>query len=250
MRKKWVIGNWKLNPAMPDASNLLAKIAERNWSSLSCQVALAVPMPYLSIAQQAVSRNSIFVGVQDVSTVASYGAYTGEVNAQLLASMHTQLVLVGHSERRTLFADDVEKVQAKIKNSLSAGLIVVYCVGESLTQREAGQAEQVVLQQVQDLIDVVDVDDWSKVVIAYEPIWAIGTGKTASPQDAQAMHHAIRCYLADKQAPADMISILYGGSVKADNAAAFNGCADVDGALVGGASLDVASFQAIAEAFA
>lgn len=249
MRKSWVIGNWKLNPDFERAKQLLQACADYEWQSQTvCQVAFAVPMPYAVWAIQAYPQQCI--GVQDVSVVQDYGAYTGEVNAQLLQSCGVKLVLVGHSERRQSFADDVEKVQAKVKNALSADLTVVYCVGESLTEREAGQAENVVLQQIQDLIDVVAVQQWQQIVIAYEPIWAIGTGQTASADDAQKMHASIRGYLQKNQIDAEKIAILYGGSVKAENASQFSQCADVDGALVGGASLDAQSFQAIINAFA
>lgn len=248
MRKSWVIGNWKLNPDFERAKQLLQACCAEQMAPVACQVAYAVPMPYAVWATQSYPQHCI--GVQDVSVMQDYGAYTGEVNAQLLHSCGVKLVLVGHSERRQCFADDVQKVQTKVKNALSAGLTVVYCVGESLAERELGQAENVVLGQIQDLIDVVSPQQWQQVVIAYEPIWAIGTGQTASAEDAQCMHASIRQYLQKNQIESEKIAILYGGSVKAENASQFSQCPDVDGALVGGASLDAQSFQAIINAFA
>ncbi|EXR56696.1 triosephosphate isomerase family protein [Acinetobacter sp. 1424608] len=159
--------------------------------------------------------------------------------------------MVGHSERRDIFGDNVEILKAKLQNALNAGLTVIYCVGESLEQREQGQAEQVVLQQICDIAPVVTAEQWqNQVVIAYEPIWAIGTGKTASPQDAQAMHAKIREGLCQLTSAGSSIAILYGGSVKAENAVELAACPDINGALVGGASLNAASFYQIVQAFA
>ena len=172
------------------------------------------------------------------------------MSAELLKDSAVEFVLVGHSERRELFGDDVETLKAKLKNALAADLTVIYCVGESLEQREQGIAEQVVLQQICDIAAVVDKEQWQKIVIAYEPIWAIGTGKTASPADAQAMHAKIREGLKQMTPYGAELAILYGGSVKADNAVELAACPDINGALVGGASLDAQSFYQIAKAFA
>jgi triosephosphate isomerase len=172
------------------------------------------------------------------------------VSAELLKDSQIDYVLVGHSERREIFGDDVPKVKAKLTNALNAGLTVIYCVGESLEQRETGQAEQVVLQQICDLAAVLKTGQWHNIVIAYEPIWAIGTGKTASPQDAQAMHAKIREGLTQIAVEAQQTAILYGGSVKAENAVELAACPDINGALVGGASLNAESFYKIAQAFA
>jgi triosephosphate isomerase len=242
----WVIGNWKLNPYFAQAQPLFAAIAAQA-AQQSCQVALAMPAPYLGFFAQ---QQALKIAAQDVSTVRGLGAFTGEVSAELLRSTGVELVLVGHSERRELFADDVCKIQQKISNTLQAGLSLVYCVGESLAQREAGLAQEVVLQQLADLVTVLGTADWPQVMIAYEPIWAIGTGKTASPQDAQQMHAAIRQFLAQQTTQAASIPLLYGGSVKAENALELAACADINGALVGGASLDAQSFMSIVQAFA
>lgn len=250
-KNNWVIGNWKLNPQFEAAKTLYDAVSLQYATRedlQNCHVAIAPPQPYLAyfVSQQ----KTVSVVSQDVSTVSGFGAYTGETSAELLTSLGVSYVLIGHSERRELFADHVEKLQQKIQNALKAGLVVVYCVGESLAQREAGKAQDVVLQQIKDLQTVVGEADWRNILIAYEPIWAIGTGKTASPADAQEMHAAIRQALKQYTALADEIALLYGGSVKAENAVELAACADINGALVGGASLDATSFISIIEAFA
>lgn len=247
-QKNWVIGNWKLNPLFADAQQLFQQIsAEYATLSQGCHIAIAPPMPYVGyFAQQ---KGGVPIVAQDISTVAELGAFTGETSAKLLQSTGVNYVLIGHSERREHFADDDVRLQQKVKNALAADLTIIYCVGESLAQREAGQALTVVLEQVAVLAAVLTKDDWSKVIIAYEPIWAIGTGKTASPSDAQEVHAAIRAGLTQYTTQAAEISLLYGGSVKAENAVELAACADIDGALVGGASLDAASFISIIHAF-
>ena len=250
-KNNWVIGNWKLNAQFEAANALYSAVAEQYLASANlqtCNVAIAPPQPYL--AYFASQDKKLPVVSQDVSTVQGFGAYTGETSAELLHSVGVTHVLIGHSERRELFGDDVIKLQKKIKNALHAGLTIVYCVGESLQQREAGQAQSVVLQQIKELQEVVNEQDWVNILIAYEPIWAIGTGKTASPADAQEMHAAIRQALKQYTVEADHIALLYGGSVKAENAVELAACADINGALVGGASLDATSFISIIEAFA
>lgn len=249
-QRNWVIGNWKLNPVFDQAQILFEQIAKQfNQLEQYCNIAIAPPMPYL--AYFSLQNQQLPIIAQDISTVSGMGAFTGEVSAELLKSIHIDYVLIGHSERREIFADDVQKIQQKIQNALRVGLTIVYCVGESLLQREAGNAEAVVLQQLQDLQSSLSgVDDWHKIIIAYEPIWAIGTGKTASPQDAQEMHATIRAYLKQQTTSANSIPLLYGGSVKPENAVELAACADINGALVGGASLDASSFIAIIQAFA
>lgn len=248
MRQQWVIGNWKLNPSFIDAKTLFETIQTQLSEKKSlCQVAIAPPAPYLGAFIERAEQLSIVA--QDVSTVSGFGAYTGEVSAHLLQNMAVNAVIIGHSERRELFGDDASILQAKIKQSRQSNLQVIYCVGESLEQRESGQAEQIVIDQLNDLNVVLTNDDWQHVIIAYEPIWAIGTGKTASPEDAQQMHATIRAYLKEHTAEADQISLLYGGSVKPENAVQLATCQDIDGALVGGASLEANSFMAIIDAF-
>ena len=250
-KNNWVIGNWKLNPALDNAKQLFDAVASAYADRIdlqACQIAIAPPQPYLAyFAQQ---EKSLTLVSQDVSVVNGFGAYTGETSADLLVGLGVSHVLIGHSERRELFGDDTARVQQKIKHALQADVTVVYCVGESLSQREAGQAKAVVLQQIHALSEVVEAQQWQNILIAYEPIWAIGTGKTASPQDAQEMHAAIRQALHQYTDLSNEIALLYGGSVKAENAVELAACADINGALVGGASLDATSFISIIEAFA
>ncbi|MBF7682801.1 triose-phosphate isomerase [Acinetobacter sp. B5B] len=253
----WVIGNWKMNPATADVQKWtqqfnqclqLAPIAQQQ-----CNIAIAPTyLSLISLKDTFVGYNrTVHVVAQDVSRFPGTGAYTGDVSAQLLQDARVSYVLVGHSERRELLGDNTEILCAKIKHALEAGLTVVYCVGESLTQRENGEAEAVVLQQVKDIASVVNPQQWEeRIIIAYEPIWAIGTGKTASADDAQAMHAQIRAGLSQITDASDRVAILYGGSVKPENAADFAACPDINGALVGGASLNAASFYKIAASFA
>lgn len=251
----WVIGNWKMNPTWANAQILLNELTQFSSQQVEvfgrCNLAVAPTTLHLLTVKQQLIDTPIQVFAQDVSRMVNTGAFTGEVSAELLAEQQIGAVLIGHSERREYFAEDVSVLQTKVKNVLSQNLKVIYCVGESLTQRQEGLAEQVVLQQICDLAQAVNnADDWQNIIIAYEPIWAIGTGQTASAQDAQAMHLAIRQGLMQITPFAQQLPILYGGSVKAENAQEFAQCPDINGALVGGASLDAKSFFAIAQAFA
>ena len=252
----WVVGNWKMNPMQANSQQLIQDLKQylkqTPITEQQCHIGVApISIALLSVQQSLVDAQSpVKVVAQDLSCMAGTGAYTGEVSAELLKDSQIDYVLIGHSERREIFGDDAEHVKAKVLNALNASLTVIYCVGESLEQREAGQAEQVVLQQICDLATVVKADQWRNIVVAYEPIWAIGTGKTASPEDAQAMHAQIRQGLAQITAEGKNIAILYGGSVKPENAVELAACPDINGALVGGASLNAASFFEIARAFA
>lgn len=251
----WVIGNWKMNPTWANAQTLLNELTQFSSQQVEvfgrCNLAVAPTTLHLLTVKQQLIDTPIQVFAQDVSRMVNTGAFTGEVSAELLAEQQIGAALIGHSERREYFAEDVSILQTKVKNVLSQKLKVIYCVGESLTQRQEGLAEQVVLQQICDLAQAVNnADDWQNIIIAYEPIWAIGTGQTASAQDAQAMHLAIRQGLMQITPFAQQLPILYGGSVKAENAQEFAQCPDINGALVGGASLDAKSFFAIAQAFA
>ncbi|WP_104470465.1 triose-phosphate isomerase [Acinetobacter indicus] len=252
----WVIGNWKMNPVQAEAQQLVSE-----FKTLLEQQAIDAAQCHLGVAPVAIALGGVqeqlktavrpvYTVAQDVSRIAGLGAYTGEVSAELLKDSQIGFVLVGHSERREIFAENVQILNAKIQNALAAGLTVIYCVGESLQQRESGQAEQVVLQQICDIAAVVEAEQWQNIVIAYEPIWAIGTGKTASPEDAQAMHAKIREGLTQLTSYGPQMAILYGGSVKPENAVELAACPDINGALVGGASLNAASFHQIAQAFA
>ncbi|WP_010114135.1 triose-phosphate isomerase [Acinetobacter sp. P8-3-8] len=251
----WVVGNWKMNPMQADSQRLIQDLTQllqnAPISEQQCHIGVApISIALLSIKQSLQDISAVKVVAQDVSQMAGTGAYTGEVSAELLKDSQIDYVLIGHSERREIFGDDVVKIKAKVTNALNANLQIIYCVGESLEQREAGQAEQVVLQQICDLAAVVKAGQWHNIVIAYEPIWAIGTGKTASPQDAQSMHAKIREGLTQITPEAQDVAILYGGSVKPENAVELAACPDINGALVGGASLNAESFYKIAQAFA
>lgn len=251
----WVVGNWKMNPMQADSQRLIQDLTQllqnAPISEQQCHIGVApISIALLSIKQSLQDVSAVKVVAQDVSQMAGTGAYTGEVSAELLKDSQIDYVLIGHSERREIFGDDVAKIKAKVTNALNANLQIIYCVGESLEQREAGQAEQVVLQQICDLAAVVKAEQWHNIVIAYEPIWAIGTGKTASPQDAQSMHAKIREGLTQITPEGQGVAILYGGSVKPENAVELAACPDINGALVGGASLNAESFYKIAQAFA
>lgn len=248
----WVIGNWKMNPNQSTAQTLLQRLQQhlQSHTFADCHVAIAPMMLHLLWVKQHLTTPSLNLVAQDVSRIAGTGAYTGEVSAESLKDSQIDYVLIGHSERRSLFGDDVAILQTKITHALNAGLTVIYCVGESLEQRQQGQAETVVLQQICDLASAVPhAEDWQRVLIAYEPIWAIGTGQTASAQDAQAIHASIRQGLAQITPYAQQLPILYGGSVKAENAQELASCPDINGALVGGASLDADAFYHIIDAF-
>ncbi|TDR31959.1 triose-phosphate isomerase [Hydromonas duriensis] len=244
MRNTWVIGNWKMNGDLAANAALLKDIVAASFSG-SANLAVCVPFPYLAQAQQALAGSRVLLGAQDVSQF-EQGAYTGEVSAKMLKDFGVALVLVGHSERRSLFADIDEVVAAKAWAALTAGLTPVVCVGETLEEREAGQAKTVVLNQLKAVADVVGAQGLTKCVLAYEPVWAIGTGRTASPEQAQEVHGWLRVALADMAVA--QIGILYGGSVKASNAADIFNQADVDGGLIGGASLVASEFLSIAAA--
>ncbi|NHB58099.1 triose-phosphate isomerase [Acinetobacter shaoyimingii] len=252
----WVVGNWKMNPMQADAQKLIQelkqRLADQHISKERCRIGIApISIALLSVQQQLADASvEVMTVAQDVSRIAGTGAYTGEVSANLLKDSQIDYVLIGHSERREIFADNAQVVAEKVKNALAAGLHIIYCVGESLEQREKGQAEVVVLQQICDIAAVVNADQWHNITVAYEPIWAIGTGKTASPEDAQNMHAKIREGLSQITPAGARMAILYGGSVKPENAVELAACPDINGALVGGASLNAESFYQIAHAFA
>lgn len=196
---------------------------------------------------KSLAGDELSVGVQNVACWES-GAYTGEVSAAMAKDCGCRYALVGHSERRQLFGETDAAVADKVAQLMSQGLNAIVCVGETLAEREAGQAEETVSAQVRKALAGVSGAEWQYVVVAYEPVWAIGTGKTATAGDAQAMHQAIRQVLKDLGAPADTMSLLYGGSVKADNAAALFAEPDIDGGLIGGASLVAQDFMSICQA--
>ena len=241
MAQKLVVGNWKLNGSLSSNEALLGACC----AQAGVDVAVCVPFPYL--AQAASRLDGIALGAQTVSEFQS-GAYTGEVSAEMLAEMGCRYVIVGHSERRTLFGEDDAVVGRKAAAALRAGLVPIVCVGESLAEREAGQVMEVIGRQLAAVRELIGAQGLSRTVIAYEPVWAIGTGRAASANEAQEVHAAIRRWLAECGAAAAEIRILYGGSVKADNAAELFAMPDVDGGLIGGASLVAQDFMAICRA--
>jgi triosephosphate isomerase len=248
LRRPLVAGNWKLHKTLAESRALATALRERLAGSRA-EIVLAPVFTALATVREALAGSAIGLGAQNVYWEAQ-GAFTGEVSPALLRDAGVSHVIVGHSERRQFFGETDDGVRRKTAALLQAGLTPIVCVGESLAQREALQTEAHVLLQTGTALDGLSPEDTARVVIAYEPIWAIGTGRTASPQDAQAVHAAIRGLLVQRigGALADRIRILYGGSVKSDNAQALMAESDIDGALVGGASLDAASFAAIVAA--
>ncbi|WP_421865720.1 triose-phosphate isomerase [Marinobacter adhaerens] len=244
MRRKIVAGNWKMNGSKDLAQALVSDVRSQA-ASLDNGVEVVIIPPAIYVPDVVASAGDVLsVGVQNVAQWAS-GAYTGEISADMALDQGCQYALVGHSERRQLFAETDAAVAEKVGRILASGLQAMVCVGETLEEREAGKAETVVAAQVKAGLATVASEQWQRVVVAYEPVWAIGTGKTATAQDAQAMHASIRQVLSEMGAPANEISLLYGGSVKADNAAALFAEPDIDGGLIGGASLKAEDFVSI-----
>ncbi|MCB4322861.1 triose-phosphate isomerase [Alcaligenes sp. 13f] len=240
-RKRLVAGNWKLNGSLDGNSRLLQELLVQPGAQADCDVLVCVPYVYLPQVAGILKGSTIAVGAQDVSVHAK-GAYTGEISAAMLADIGCRWVIVGHSERRQYHQESSAQVAAKVVAALDAGLTPIVCIGEQLADREAGQETCVVQDQLEP-IKALGAEVVSKLVLAYEPVWAIGTGLTATPEQAQQMHQQIRAYMES-----DQLRILYGGSVKADNAAELFAMPDIDGALVGGASLDAQEFLRIVAA--
>ena len=249
-RKQIAAANWKMNLTLSEAEALATALAS-GVSSLTDnqQVLLAVPFPYLLPVQKLVEKNNIQVAAQNMAAKPS-GAYTGEVSAAMLKSMNIQQVLIGHSERRECFNEDNQTLAQKIDLALANTLQPVFCCGEPLPVREAGVQNEFVNSQLEEGLFHLSGQQITNVIIAYEPIWAIGTGRTATSEQAQEMHAHIRAVVAKKYSleVANDVSILYGGSVKASNAEEIFANADVDGGLVGGASLNAEEFIAIIKA--
>ncbi len=244
-RQKFVCGNWKLNKTVAEATALVKELAAGLAGDARVQVAVAPVFTALPAVAQALAGTPIQLAAQDVHWEAQ-GAFTGEVSAPLLADVGVKHVIVGHSERRQLFGETDESVRKKVGAVLAAGLRPIVCVGETLAEREAGRTLDVVGRQVRGGLAGLPADTLAAITLAYEPVWAIGTGKTATTAQAQEVHAAIRAILRELGgAAADSIRIQYGGSVKPENAAELMAQADVDGALVGGASLKAKDFLAI-----
>jgi triosephosphate isomerase (TIM) len=248
MRQKLVAGNWKMHGSLSENQALLGELRTALTDVRNMTCAVCVPFPYLAQTQDVLADSAIAWGAQQLSEYAK-GAYTGEVSASMLQDFGCRYVIVGHSERRALFGETDQVVAAKFMAATGAGLTPILCVGETLAEREAGTAETVIARQLDAVLNVAGMSGMARAVIAYEPVWAIGTGKTASPEQAQAVHAFIRQKLAvlDMEIAGRMI-ILYGGSVKAANAAELFSQPDIDGGLIGGASLVADDFVAICKA--
>lgn len=247
MRKKLVVGNWKMYGSLEANSKLLAEVVP-GISGLGCDVAVCVPFPYLAQVQLALADSVLVLGAQNASEYPQ-GAYTGEVAAAMLNDFGCRYVIVGHSERRALCMESDATVAAKFAAVRAAGLVPILCIGETLADREAGRAGVVISGQLAAVLDRVGVAAFAGAVIAYEPVWAIGTGKTAASWQAQEMHAVIRAQFVDADpAVGAELRILYGGSVRPENAAELFAQADIDGGLVGGAALVAEDFLAICRA--
>ena len=250
-RRKIVAGNWKMNLDRGLSRALAGAVAARRTEAGSAELVLCPPAVYIETVVAAVGAGGpIGVGGQTMHDKPS-GAFTGEVAAPMLVDLGCRYVILGHSERRTLFGETDAAVNAKARAALAAGLTPIVCVGETLAEREAGRTAAVVTEQVQGSLGGIPAADLARVVIAYEPVWAIGTGRVATPEQAQEVHALIRGLVAGLAAPAvaAAVRIQYGGSVKPDNVADLAAQPDIDGALVGGASLKADDFLAIAAAF-
>jgi triosephosphate isomerase (TIM) len=244
MRDKLIVGNWKMNGGLAANARLLDRLAAQWRSPGGRALIVCVPAPYFAQAQAALSGSAVAWGAQDVSEHAA-GAFTGDVSGAMVAEFGCRYAIVGHSERRQLHGETDAVVGAKARAALAAGLTPIACVGETLDERERGETDAVVARQLDAVTDAIG-SDAARIVLAYEPVWAIGTGRTASPSQAQAVHAVLRARLA--AAGAADAGILYGGSVKAANASALFAMPDIDGALAGGASLDADEFLMIGRA--
>jgi triosephosphate isomerase len=241
--KKRIFGNWKMNGSLA-ANAALLDLLTQGLGHAECEIAVCAPAPYLAQLQSLLSGSAVAIGAQDLSVHAG-GAFTGEVSGAMLREFGVRYVLVGHSERRQYHAESDDMVARKAQAALVSGITPVVCVGETLAQREAGETEAVVRRQLAAVVQR-NGHCLSEIVLAYEPVWAIGTGLTATPAQAQAVHAVLRAQLLAATTAAARVPILYGGSMNASNAAELLAQADIDGGLVGGASLKAADFLAIA----
>jgi triosephosphate isomerase (TIM) len=248
MRQPLIAGNWKMNGTKASVERLLAEVVAGAGAIQRSEVAVCPPYPFLQMAAQALAGSSVRLGAQNLSTEAS-GAFTGEVAGAMLAEFGCKYVIVGHSERRAMYGEDDALVAKKLAAAHAAGLTAILCVGETLEERERGDMEQVVGGQIDAIIQISGIAAFDVLEVAYEPVWAIGTGKTATPAQAQEVHAFIRNRLAGHSASiAAKTRILYGGSMKASNALELLSQPDIDGGLIGGAALVAADFLAIAKA--
>lgn len=250
MRKNIVAGNWKMNTTVPEGVKLAREVSELvNGKEVKCGVIVCTPFTHLTSVAEVLKDGKVCLGAENCARH-DKGAYTGEVSAAMVKSTGAQYVILGHSERRQYFGENNEELSEKLRLALDNGLLPIFCVGEVLEQRENGSFNEVVSGQLEPIM-ALPAEDFAKVIIAYEPVWAIGTGKTATADQAQDMHAHIRKVLADKfgAQAADDCTILYGGSCKPSNARELFAKPDVDGGLIGGAALKAPDFMGIIEAF-
>ena len=247
MRKTIVAGNWKMNASKETVNSLIEGILS-GVNETTSEVIVCAPFPYLSQVESLINKSKLMLGAQNLN-VNPAGAYTGEVSADMIKDFGAQHVIVGHSERRSLYGETNAIVAEKTKAAIGAGLTPLLCVGESLEDRESGKTEAIVEEQINAVIDLIGIEAFDQVIIAYEPVWAIGTGLTASPEQAQTVHLFIRNLLANSSEKiAKRTPILYGGSMNAANAADLISCSDIDGGLIGGAALKAEDFLQICKA--
>jgi triosephosphate isomerase len=247
MRKPVIVGNWKMYKLSGEAVETALALKPLVANANHCEVVIAPVFTALKTVADRLEGSNVKVAGQNCSTETEFGAHTGEISASMLRDAGCSHVIIGHSERRQFYGETDRSVNKKTKAALASGLTAIVCVGEMLAEREAGNAENVVGTQLSGGLEGLTVADMERIIIAYEPVWAIGTGKTATPEQAQEMHGFIRQTLAGTHGKeiADKTRILYGGSVKPENIKTLMGQEDVDGALVGGASLEATSFAAI-----
>ena len=252
MRKNIVAGNWKMNTTVPEGVQLAKEVcmAVAQASGIKCEVIVGVPFTHLTAVNEVIDKNYVGLAAENCADHVK-GAYTGEVSAPMVASTGANYVILGHSERREYYKETPEILKEKVLLAQKNGLTVIFCIGESLEEREAGKQNEVVKAELEGSVFNLSEEDFRKIVIAYEPIWAIGTGKTATSDQAEEIHAYIRSIIAEKygQAVADDTTILYGGSCKASNAPELFAKPDIDGGLIGGASLKAADFKGIIDAW-
>ena len=248
MRKPVIAGNWKMYKLHSEAVETAVRLRSLAANVGHCEIVIAPPFTALKAVADRLEGSNIRIAAQNCAIQNDFGAHTGEVAPVMLKNVGCSHVIIGHSERRQYYAETDESVNQKTRAALAAGLVAIVCVGETLTEREAGREKIIVGSQLSKGLDGLTVSDMERIIIAYEPVWAIGTGKTASPEQAQEMHRFIRTAIGDVHGVqvASSIRILYGGSVKPENIASLMDCPDIDGALVGGASLEAESFAQIA----
>ncbi|HEY7913267.1 MAG TPA: triose-phosphate isomerase, partial [Blastocatellia bacterium] len=247
MRRPLIAGNWKMYKTAAEAVEFLQAFKPQVLSSTHCDIVIAPPFTAIKIVADRVEGTNIDLSSQDVAAEEGFGAFTGEVSAAMLKDAGAKWAIIGHSERRQYYAETDQTVNKKIRAALNEGLSPIVCVGERLEERDQGRQEEVVREQIGGGLENLTVQDASRIIIAYEPVWAIGTGRTATPEIAEQMHAFIRSRIREMfgDRVAEEIRILYGGSVKPDNIARLMQESDIDGALVGGASLEADSFARI-----